>query len=117
MFDQPLETSVSGMLATLKSIEILPTGAMRWHFEFWNKSNKAVRIRPTSESFVADEQGTPYALTSGFNQTIQPSIRIETSADFDAPKPGASVFTLRLINYFADLAFKQPTLIVPVTIN
>jgi hypothetical protein len=117
LVNQPFEASVSGLLATLKSIEILPTGATRWHFEFWNKSNNTIRIRPRNESYVVDDQGYRSALLSGFEQQIQPGVLAEVSADFDTLKPGAQVFTLYLINYYADVNFKQPTLSLPVTLQ
>jgi hypothetical protein len=115
--NQAIKTYPEQLNTTLKSIEILPTGVMRWHFEFWNKAADSVSVRTLPQSYVVDNLGNRYALTSGFDLAIQPGVRVEDKADFEAPKAGANAFTLHLLNGYIGSGFEEPALTVSAVLN
>jgi hypothetical protein len=91
---QSIQVTPSDFLVNLVSVEVLPTKAMRWTFELWNKTSTSVPIIFHNNSYVTDDLGNRYAVVKEL--FVQPSAgeRIVQSVDFEAPKPGAKVFTL-----------------------
>lgn len=74
---QPLDTNSEGFVAILESIEIEPGSFMRWNFEFWNKSGSGLDVTAGTSSYVVDDLGNRYAMTTPLVEGLTPGVKIQ----------------------------------------
>ncbi len=96
--DQVFATSVEGVNGLLKTVELMPDGTMRLHFEFTNETDQDQKVGlDFARTYLADEMGHAYEVIGssgpldapGLIQTLGKGETRKVSIDMPAPLDGA----------------------------
>ncbi len=96
--DQVFATSVEGVNGLLKTVELMPGGTMRLHFEFTNETDQDQKLGlDFARTYLADEMGHAYEVIGssgpldapGLIQTLGKGESRTVSIDVPAPLDGA----------------------------
>ena len=94
-------TYISELTLTLEHIELIDEGRMRWHYSFFNQSDKNSEIFfDLKQTYIADEFGNRYSvLESDQNQRIpiERGTKQEYWFEFEGPQNNARKFTVGFV--------------------
>jgi hypothetical protein len=109
--NQPIKSSIDNFNTVLRSAEVLPTGTIRWNFDFWNKTAETRRIIINPKiSYIVDDQGKRYAMVSDkLDIRFEAGIRGEYSIEFESPAPDAKTLILHMMVDYFSVVYPQPT--------
>lgn len=102
--DTTRDSNVSGFSITLKSIDLLQNGDMKWNFDFKNDSTRDSFIGFNYlETYAVDENGFQYKVVdadsgaidkSNWGYTVKRGVKVSHWFEFSGPKDGAKSFTM-----------------------
>jgi len=108
---------------TVTRVELLPSGAMRWHFLFSNdsKNNTNILLRYSGSTYLSDEYGHHYEMVQDaagtdpqyiYQMELPTLAKLEHWIQFPAPMNGAKKFTVVLASSGSGYAAEFPTFVV-----
>jgi len=107
--DRAFDNNREGLTSTLKAIDLLPNGRMRWHVELHNQTGEEMPVGfDYPATYLADETGHRYGVignstgTSNRNavrEVLPPGIRARHWLEFPAPRNGAKSFTVGWVSH------------------
>lgn len=97
-------SNTTGFSVTIKSVELLQNGNMRWYFDFKNDSSADVNIGFNyPETYTVDENGFQYKVidadsgqidSRGWGYIVKRGVKVSHWFEFPGPKDGAERFTM-----------------------
>ncbi len=97
-------TTAKDFTFRVAKVELTPNGKMRWYFEFWNKSDKAVLFGLNySNTVLADEFGNKYDVLDAstypnklFEESVAAGVLYNLWIDFNSPISNSKKFIVTL---------------------